>query len=92
MADKEDGHALSLQVPDDLEQLVDLFPGQRSSGFVHDKQLCVVKDRPGDGHNLLIGHGHILQQLMQGHLYANLIESLLGDLVHLLPIDQLLVL
>ena len=83
MRDEQDGHALGLQAPDRLHQLVDLLLAQGGSRLVHDNQLGVQRHSLGDLHHLLLAG----TQLAAFHFNINFGmaqrgQGLLGFLVH----------
>ena len=48
-------HAFGFQLCDDGEQQIDLGCCQRSGGFIHDHDFCVIRNGAGNLHHLLIG-------------------------------------
>ncbi len=64
MADEHHRHALGPQPLDHLEQAVDLAPGQRRGGLVHDEDARLGGERPGDLDELLLGAAQPPQRLV----------------------------
>jgi len=54
MRDVYDRHTLTPQPAHDLEQALDLPPGQRRGGLVHHQDPCVLRQRLGDLDHLLL--------------------------------------
>ena len=57
MGDVHDPDPTVAELTDDAEQFVDLEPGQRSRGFVHDQDVCLEGERLRDLDHLLLRHG-----------------------------------
>ena len=83
MRDEQDGHALGLQAPDGLHQLIDLLLAQGGGRLVHDNQLGIQRHSLGDLHHLLLAGA----QLAAFHFDIDLgvaqrSQCLLGLLIH----------
>ena len=83
MRDEQDGHALGLQAPDGLHQLIDLLLAQGGGRLVHDDQLGIQRHSLGDLHHLLLAGA----QLAAFHFDIDLgvaqrSQCLLGLLIH----------
>ena len=57
VADQDDGNAVPLESPDEIEHMFDLPHGKRSGWLVHDDELGVEGERAGDRHRLLLAAG-----------------------------------
>ena len=86
--DVDDAQLLLAQIADDLEQLLDLRLGQRGGGLVEDDDLGLVGDGLGDLAHLLLADGQVAHLLGGIDLDAQLLEELLGLLVHLRVVDE----
>ena len=88
VGNKDDAHALGLQVPHQLEELFHFLLVQRGGGLVQDQNLAVHIHSPGNGHHLLHGDGAAAQLL--GRYCRNIqgFQKFSGALVHLLPVGQ----
>lgn len=88
VADVEDGDALAAQVPDDVEEGLDLARFQRGGGFVHDDGLGVHRDRSGQGDHLPGADAEHVQGLPGVDVYAEAVEQLGGLAVHAGEVDE----
>ncbi|MNU85435.1 hypothetical protein D3C71_751760 [compost metagenome] len=61
VADEEDRLALPLQIFDDAEEIVDFLAGKSSRRFVHDDDARLDRQRAGDGDEMALGNGQVLQ-------------------------------
>ena len=88
VGNKDDAHALCLQVPHQLKQLFHFLLVQRGGGLVQNQDLTVHIHCPGNGHHLLHGNGAAAQLL--GGYCRNIqgFQELSGPFVHLLPVGQ----
>ena len=62
MADEDDGNAIRLQLPDDVEKNGNLPLVQGGSRLVHDHQAGRKADRAGNRHHLLSGGTEIAER------------------------------
>ena len=86
--DVNDAQLLVAQIADDLEQLLDLRLGQCGRGLVEDDDLGLVGDGLGDLAHLLLADGQVAHLLGGIDLDAQLLEELLGLLVHLRVVND----
>ena len=56
VANKDHGHALSLELLEHGKERIDLLAGERGCGLVQDENARVHRQRLGDFHELLLGH------------------------------------
>ena len=88
MADKQDGHALPLQIADKPEQLLDLMGGERRGRLVHDQDANVQRDRFGDFDRLLSGQRQSARRISHVQRDAEFGEDRFGLAKHLSPVDD----
>ena len=75
VADEEDGAAFVLELLDQLEQLADLVAGQRRGRLVHDDDIGLVAECPGNLDHVLLRHRELLEQCLGGEVGVDALEQ-----------------
>ncbi len=78
-------HALPSQVSHDFEDFVDHFRIQCGSGFVKEHDFRLHRQRPGNGHPLLLASGELGRIAMDLFRNSDLGHQVVGDLFGLFP-------
>jgi hypothetical protein len=65
MADVNDADAALLQLADDPEKILRIHLGEAAGGLIHDQDLGIAQERPGDLHDLLFGDGQPIDRRIE---------------------------
>ena len=88
MGDEDNRDAMSLEVPDDLEQERDLVGVEARRRLVEHQHPCVVLERPGDGDELLDGDRIRAERPLDVDVDIEALQTLPGALSRRSPIDE----
>ena len=83
MGDHDDGHALLIELLEDLHNLLAGFGVQCAGGFVRQQHLGVVHNRSGNGHTLALTAGKLGGLKVDPVAQAHSLQSFSGDFLAL---------
>ena len=75
----------------ELKEAGDLIPGQGGCWLVHDNQLRILGQRPGNGDQLFRGDRDVFNPFFQIQLFTNFRQCLLCNIPDILPVNDLAV-
>jgi len=64
VGDDDQGLAVCLHIPHDIEEPVRLLGGQHGGGLIQDQDVCAPVEDLDDLHRLLLRHGHVVDLLV----------------------------
>ena len=84
----DDGHARGLEPGHQRKQALRLARGQRGGGLVHDEQARIAGQRPGNLHQLLLGHDELAHACVRVQQEAYFGKRLARLLTHRLVVKE----
>jgi hypothetical protein len=86
MGNVNDSSAIATKTGDDGEQVVDFAVGERGSRLIHDQDLRVGPDRPGDFDDLLFRHAERGYAAIRINSSPDALDQFDGAAIALLPV------
>ena len=84
----DNADALGFQIADDLVKLLDFLLRQRRSRFVHDNDLCIVRNSTGDFHHLLLCDAKLADRHMRIQRHPHVVQNFLRIRIQFLVVDK----